>query len=133
MGANNTGPHVLSTFGAVSRATVKDLSDATRLVNRLKQTEEVEIHNRPIPLNDIRTASVCDAAVDPDRPDGSTQGRFLGCVHYARITQKWHSTTLTCRLVITSSQTECVCLFGGGSLCEHFTYGDPSINLTNQQ
>ena len=63
--------------GSVSRAVVKDLSDANRAVNRLKQTEDVGILIHAIPLGDLRTVSISDAALDLDRPDGSTQGGFM--------------------------------------------------------
>ena len=46
---------------------MKDLRDANRAVNRPKQTEEVGIRTHPMPFNDIRTASVSDAALDLDR------------------------------------------------------------------
>ena len=36
--------------GSVSRAVVKDLSEANRAVNRLKQTEDVGLLIHPIPL-----------------------------------------------------------------------------------
>ena len=63
--------------GSVSRAVVKDLSDASRAVNRLKQTEDVGFLIRATPLADLRTVSMCDAALDLDRPDDSTQGGFM--------------------------------------------------------
>ena len=56
---------------------VKDLSDANRAVHRLQQTEDVEHLIHAIPLADIRTVSISDAALDLDRPDGSTQGGFM--------------------------------------------------------
>ena len=45
-------------------------------VHRPNQAVEVEIHFHPIPLNTIRTVAVCDAALDLDRPDASTDGGF---------------------------------------------------------
>ena len=63
--------------GSVSRAVVKDLSDANRAVNRLKQTEDVGLLIHGIPLVNIRTVSISDAALDLDRPNGSTQGGFM--------------------------------------------------------
>ena len=63
--------------GSVSRAVVKDLSDANRAVNRLKQTEDVGLLIHAIPLVNLRTVSISDAALDLDRPDGSTQGGFM--------------------------------------------------------
>ena len=63
--------------GSVSRAVVNDLSDANRAVNRLKQTDDVGLLIHPIPLVNLRTVSISDAALDLDRPDGSTQGRFV--------------------------------------------------------
>ena len=62
---------------SVSRAVVKDVSDANRAVNRLKQTEDVGLLNHAIPLVDLHTVSISDAALDLDRPDGSTQGGFM--------------------------------------------------------
>ena len=56
---------------------VKDLSDANRAVKRLKQTEDVELLVHAIPLLDLRTVSTSDAALDLDRPDGSTQGGIM--------------------------------------------------------
>ena len=63
--------------GSVSRAVVKDLSDANRAVNRLKRTEDVGLLIHAIPLVNLRTVSISDAALDLDRPDGSTQGGFM--------------------------------------------------------
>ena len=56
---------------------MKDLSDANRAVNRLKQTEDVGVLIHAIPLVNLRTVSISDAALDLDRPDGSTQGGFM--------------------------------------------------------
>ena len=56
---------------------VKDLSDANRAVNRLKQTEDVGLPIHAIPLVNLRTVSISDAALDLDRPDRSTQGGFV--------------------------------------------------------
>ena len=63
--------------GSVSRAVVKDLSDANRAVNRLKQTEDLGLRIHAIPLLNLHTVSISDAALDLDRPDGSTQGGFM--------------------------------------------------------
>ena len=63
--------------GSVSRAVVKDLSDANRAVNRLKQTEDVGLLVHAIPSANLRTVSISDAALDLDRPDGSIQGGFM--------------------------------------------------------
>ena len=63
--------------GSVSRAVVKDLSGANRAVNRLKQTEDVGLLIHAILLVNLRTVSISDAALDLDRPDGSTQGGFM--------------------------------------------------------
>ena len=60
--------------GSVSRAVVKDLSDANRAVNQLQRTEDVGLLIHAIPLVNLRTVSISDAALDLDRPDGSTQG-----------------------------------------------------------
>ena len=66
--------------GSVSRAVVKDLSDANRSVKRLKETEDVGLLIHAIPLVNLRTVSISGAALDLDRPDGSTQGRLHGRV-----------------------------------------------------
>ena len=63
--------------GSVSRAVVKDLSDANRAVNRLKQTEDVGLLIPAIPLINLLAVSISDAALDLDSPDGSTQGGFM--------------------------------------------------------
>ena len=63
--------------GSISRAVVKDLSDANHAVKRLKQTEDVGLLIHAIPLVNLRTVSISDAALDLDRPDGSTQGGFM--------------------------------------------------------
>ena len=63
--------------GSVSRAVVKDLSDASRIKNQLKQTEDVALLIHATPFADLRTVSMSDAALDLDRPDGSTQGGFM--------------------------------------------------------
>ena len=63
--------------GSVSRAVVKDLSDANRAVNWLRQTEDVGILIHAIPLVNLCTVSILDAALDLDRPDGSTQRGFM--------------------------------------------------------
>ena len=63
--------------GSASRAVEKDLSDANRAVKRLKQTEDVGPLIHAIPLANLRTVSISDAALDLDRPDGSTQGGFM--------------------------------------------------------
>ena len=49
--------------GSFSRAVVKDLSDANRA--------------HAIPLVHLRRVSISDAALELDRPDGSTQGGFM--------------------------------------------------------
>ena len=56
---------------------MKDLSDANRAVNRLKQTGDVGLPIRAIPLAFLRTVSILDAALGLDCPDGSTQGDFM--------------------------------------------------------
>ena len=50
--------------GSVSRAVVKDLSDANRAVNRLKQTEDVGLLTHAIPLVVFCTVSIPDAALN---------------------------------------------------------------------
>ena len=62
---------------SVSRTVVKDLSHTNRAVNRLKQTEDVGLLIHAIPLVNLRTVSISDAALDLNRPDGSTQGCFM--------------------------------------------------------
>ena len=75
--------------GSVSRAVVKDLSDANRAVNGLKQTEDVGLPIHAIPLVNLRTVSISAAALDLDRPDGSTQGGFM--VGFTTIPMSWSS------------------------------------------
>ena len=94
--------------GSVSRAVVKDLSDANRAVNWLKQTEDVGLLIHAIPLVNLRTVSISDAALDLDRPDGSTQGGFMDVrTPPARI-----SSHVTHVLVVAQSETKCVCVSG---------------------
>ena len=62
---------------SVSRAVVKDLSDANRAENRLKQAEDVGLLIHAIPLANLRTEPISCGALDLDRPDGSTQGGFM--------------------------------------------------------
>ena len=62
-------------FGIPSSS--EELSDANRAVNWLKQTEDVGLLIHAIPLVNLRTVSISDAALDLDRPDGSTQGGFM--------------------------------------------------------
>ena len=63
--------------GSVSRAVVKDLSDANRAVNRLKQTEDVGFLIHAIPFCNLRTVSISDTA------------RVSSCIgHYQRHKQK---------------------------------------------
>ena len=59
---------------------MEGVSDATRSVNGLNQTDGVGIHIHPNALDDIRTVSISKAALNLDRPDGSTQGGFLDAV-----------------------------------------------------
>ena len=67
---------------SVSRAVVKNLSDANRAVNRLKQTEDVGLLIHTILLVNLRTMSISAAVLDLDRPDGSRQGGFMvGYLH----------------------------------------------------
>ena len=62
----------------MSAAVVKDLSDANRAVNRLKQTEDVGPLIHAIPLVNLRTVSIhFGCRLDLDRPDGSSQGGFM--------------------------------------------------------
>ena len=63
--------------GSVSRVAVKDLSDTNPVVNQLKLTEDVGLLILSIPMVNLRQVSMSDAALDLDRPDGSTQGGFM--------------------------------------------------------
>ena len=74
--------------GSVSRAVVKDLSDTNRAVNRLKQTEDVGLLIHAIPLVNLHTVSISDAALDLDYPDGSTQGASWSVSPRQRFTNK---------------------------------------------
>ena len=56
---------------------VNYLSDANRAVKRLKQKEDVGLLIHAIPLVNLRRVSISDAALDFDRPDGSTHGSFM--------------------------------------------------------
>ena len=99
--------------GSVSRAVVKDLSDANRAVNRLKQTEDVGLLIHAIPLANLRTVSISDAALDLDRPDGSTQGgRLHGRFHHVRSPPARISSHATHVLVVAQGETKCVCVSG---------------------
>ena len=94
--------------GSVSRAVVKDLSDANRAVNRLKQTEDVGLPIQAIQLVNFRTVSISDAALDLDRPDGST-GRLRGPFHHVSAPPTRISSHV---LVVAQSETKCVCVSG---------------------
>ena len=98
--------------GSVSRAVVKDLSDANRAVNRLKQTEGVGLLIHAIPLVNFRTVSISDAALDLDRPDGSTQEGLHGRFHHVSTSPTGISIHVTHVLVIAQSETKCVCVSG---------------------
>ena len=102
--------------GSVSRAVVKVLSDANRALNRLKQTEDVGLLIHAIPLVDLRTVSISDAALDLDRPDGSTQGRFHGRFYFFRTSSTRISGHVAHVLVIAQSETKRVCVPGCGGL-----------------
>ena len=93
--------------GSVSRAVVKDLSDDNRAVNLLKQTEDVGLLIHSIPLVNLRTVSISDAALDLDRPDGSTQGGFMVGFTMSALHQQGINI-----LVIAQSETKCICVFG---------------------
>ena len=95
--------------GSVSRAVVKDLSDANRAVNRLKQTQDVGLLIHAIPLVNLRTVSFSD---DLDRPDGSTQGGFMVGFHHFSTSPTGISIHVTHILVIAQSETKCICVFG---------------------
>ena len=101
-------------FPRIRFTSVKDLSGTNLSVNRLKRTEEVRIRIHPIPLNDIRTTLVSDAALYLDRPDRSLEDFGLGSPRQ-NSSQRCRTTFTHC-MVITSSETKCVCLFGRGSL-----------------
>ena len=98
--------------GSVSRAVVKDLSDANRAVNRLKQTEDVGLLIHAIPLVNLRTVSISDAALDLDRPDGSTQRRLHGRFHHVSASPTRICIHVTHVLVVAQSETKCICVFG---------------------
>ena len=97
--------------GSVSRAVVKDLSDANRAVNRLKQTEDVGLLVHEIPLANHRTVSISDAALDLDRPDGSIQGGFMVGFTTSALHQQI-SSRATHVLVVAQGETKCVCVSG---------------------
>ena len=98
--------------GSASRAVVKDLSDANRAVNRLKQAEDVGLLIHAIPSVNLRTVSISDAALDLDRPDGSTQGGFMVGFTTSQLHQQGVSSQVTYILVVTQSETKCVCVSG---------------------
>ena len=100
----------------MSRAVVKDLSDANRAVNRLKQTEIVGLLIHAIPWVDLRTVSISDAALVLDRPDGSTQGGFMVGFYHVRTAPARISSDVTHVLVVAQSETECVCVSVEGGL-----------------
>ena len=76
--------------GPVSRVVVEDLSDA----NQLKQTEDVGLLIHAIPLVTLRTVSISDAALDLNRPAGSTQGGFMVGSNTSEIYQQGSAVTL---------------------------------------
>ena len=98
--------------GSVSRPVVEDLSDANRAVNRLKQTEDVGLLVRGIPLVNLRTVSISDAALNLDRPDGSTHGGIMAGFTTSALHQTGISIHVTHILVISQSETKCICVFG---------------------
>ena len=71
-----------STLQGVSRAVVKDLSDANRAVNRLKQTEDVGLLIRAIPLVNLRT--LCGTRLGSTRrfDTGRLHGRVSPLQHF---------------------------------------------------
>ena len=87
---------------------MKDLSDANRAVNRLKQTEEVGLPIHSIPLVNLRKVSISDAALDLDRPDGSTQKRLHGRLYHVRTAPARISSYVTHVLVVAQGGTKCV-------------------------
>ena len=91
---------------------MRDLSDANRAVNWLKQTEDVGLLNHAYPLVKLRTVSNSDAALDLGRPNGSTQGGFMVGFYHVRTTPARISSHVTHILVVAQSETKCVCVFG---------------------
>ena len=96
-----------------SGVVVKDISDANRAVNRLKQTENVGRLIHAIPLIDLRIVSISDTALDLDRPHGPAQGRLH--VNFHKRTPPAGITRLVTQiLVIAQSKAECFCASGWG-------------------
>ena len=97
-------------LGSVSRAVVKDLSDANRAVNRLKQTEDVGILIHAIPLVNLRTVSISDHStwtvqtVRHREASGSVSSR-------QRSINKDQQSRHPCP-VVAQGETKCVCVSG---------------------
>ena len=96
--------------GSASRAVVKDVSDANRAVHRLKQTEDVGLLIHAIPLVNLRTVSISDAALDLDRPDGSTQGGFMVGFTTPELHQQGSAAMSPMSWSSHKSETKCVCI-----------------------
>ena len=86
--------------GSVSRAVVKDLSDANRAVKHA------------IPLANLRTVSISDAALDLDRPDGSTQGGFMVGFTTSALHQQGSAVMSPKSRSSNKVETKCVCVSG---------------------
>ena len=95
-----------STLQGVSRAVVKDLSDANHAMNRLKQTGDVGILIHAIPLVNLRT--VCGTRLGPSRRF-DTEG-LHGLFHHVSAPSTRISSHVTHILVIAQSETKCVCV-----------------------
>ena len=97
--------------GSVSRAVVKDLSDTNGAVKRLKQTE-VGLLIHAIPLVNLRTVSISDAALYLDRPDSSTQGGFIVGFTTSELHQQGSASMSPISWFIAQSETKCVGVSG---------------------
>ena len=113
--ARQCRPHEAGTAstlqGSASRAVVKDLSDANRAVNRLKQTEDVGLLIHAIPLVNLRTVSISDAARLGSSRRFET-GRLHGRFYHVRTSPARVGSHVTHVLVVTQSETKCVCISG---------------------
>ena len=91
---------------------MKHLSDANRAVNRLKQTEDVGLLIHAIPLVNLRTVSVSDAALGLDLDTGGLHGRF----HHVSASPTRISSHVTHVLVVAQGEMKCVCIPDWGGL-----------------
>ena len=81
-------------------------------MKRLKQTEDVGLIIHAIPLANLHTVSISDAALDLDRPNGSTQGGFMVGFTFPRPRPTRISSHVTYVLVVAQGETKCVCVSG---------------------